>query len=131
MLDRERRRHFGMPFQIQGPVIDPLVLDKAADPYRRGSRRLVDVCKHHGVPLSESDAHSAAGDATASLRLAVVLGREFEVMADGNLADLHRYQIEQYRLQRQSFHAHLRRKGEEPRETNTVWPMAPHNGEVS
>ncbi|MGH8879253.1 MAG: exonuclease domain-containing protein, partial [Stackebrandtia sp.] len=38
-------------------VVDPFVLDKKADKYRRGKRTLSAVCAHYGVELS--DAHSA------------------------------------------------------------------------
>lgn len=52
-------------------VIDALVLDKAIDPFRRGSRKLVDTAMHYGVPLAAEDAHNARGDAVASGRIAL------------------------------------------------------------
>src|SRR5690606_33924504 len=32
-----------------GPVLDPLVLDRALDRYRSGKRKLVDLCRHYRV----------------------------------------------------------------------------------
>lgn len=146
MLDREMRRHLNQPLVIRGPVIDPLVLDKAVDTYRRGSRRLTDVCAHYGVELLEEDAHSAAGDAKAALRLAQRLCKTRVIpptadpddpewmpatpLAQMSLGGLYEYQVEQYRRQRLSFNAYLQRQGKTPDSDNLVWPMAPYNGEV-
>lgn len=56
-------------FQIRGPVIDPLVLDKKFDTYRKGNRKLVTVAGHYGIHLSEDDAHAADADALAAARI--------------------------------------------------------------
>jgi DNA polymerase-3 subunit epsilon len=49
-------------------LVDSLVIDKAVDRYRSGSRRLDAVCKHYGVTLK--NAHTADADAWAALRVA-------------------------------------------------------------
>lgn len=54
---------------VRGRLVDPLVIDKAVDRYRRGSRRLMDTCAHYGVETADLDAHDACGDAVATLRL--------------------------------------------------------------
>lgn len=127
MLDRELRRHLGRPLEIKGPVIDPLVLDKAVDTYRKGSRRLTDTCKHYVVPLTEEDAHTASGDAYAAAQLARVLC-QLEGLRDLSLADLYRLQQEWYREQRVSFNAYLQKQGKTPDDDNLVWPLKPWNG---
>lgn len=144
ILDRELRRHCGRPLEISGPVIDPLVLDKAVDTYRKGSRRLTDTCKHYGVELLEEDAHSASGDAKAALQLAREIVRRGVMPVNGEkgdmsgkplaemeLGELYRAQRGAYREQRESFHAYLARKGETPDDMNTVWPLKPWNGDGS
>jgi DNA polymerase-3 subunit epsilon len=69
VLDRELRRHCGVNLDgVIGPVIDPFVIDKHVDPYRRGSRTLTATCGHYGAALT--DAHTATGDALAAARLA-------------------------------------------------------------
>lgn len=60
------------------PVIDTLVLDKAVDPYRKGSRRLVDAATFYGVPMAAGTAHGATADVIASLRIAITMARRCE-----------------------------------------------------
>ena len=50
-----------------GPVVDVLVLDKFADRFRKGGRKLEDLCRVYGV--RHTGAHDAAGDALAACRL--------------------------------------------------------------
>lgn len=123
LTDREMRRHLKRPLEIRGPIIDPLVIDRILDTYRKGSRRLADTCKHYGIELAEEDTHSASGDAKAALGLAVKLGQE---MPASSLADLYRLQVDSYRIQRESFFSYLTRKGETPDDWNTTWPMKPY-----
>lgn len=122
IIDREMRRHLGRPLEIAGSVIDTLVLDKAVDKFRRGSRKLVDVAAHYGVPLT--NAHSADADCFAAVRIAWVMINDSK-LAGMSLEQLHAFQVEQYAEQRTSFFDYLRRKGEHPDDTNTVWPLAP------
>lgn len=72
----------GGEFEIKGPVMDPLVIDRAMDRWRRGSRKLVDVAKHYGVPLSDDEAHSADADSLAAARVAARLLQEFPDLMD-------------------------------------------------
>ena len=67
IIDREARRH-NLTMPILGPVIDTMVLDKHVWPYRKGSRRLVDVLALHGIDLP--GAHDAMADAYGAARLA-------------------------------------------------------------
>jgi len=67
IIDREARRH-NLTMPALGPVIDTMILDKHVWPYRKGSRRLVDVCALHGIGLD--NAHDSTADAYASARLA-------------------------------------------------------------
>lgn len=43
-------------------VIDPHILDKHVDPYRKGGRKLVDVARHYGVDVDETKLHEARYD---------------------------------------------------------------------
>jgi DNA polymerase-3 subunit epsilon len=67
VIDREARRHH-LVMPALGPVIDTMVLDKHVWPYRKGSRRLADVCALHGITLA--GAHDSTADAYGSARLA-------------------------------------------------------------
>lgn len=60
-----------------GPVVDPFIVDKQHDKYRKGSRKLGDVCQHYGITLD--NAHEAAADALAAARLAYKLLRRYDL----------------------------------------------------
>lgn len=74
------------------PVIDPLVLDRGIDPYRRGRRTLTAMCQHYEVSLTE--AHTATGDAHACLTLATEIGARHQNVAALSLSELHQRQVE-------------------------------------
>jgi DNA polymerase-3 subunit epsilon len=61
------------------PVVDPIVIDKAVDRFRRGSRKLVDTCAWYGVALSDDDAHTAGADAVAAARVAYRLAQRSQM----------------------------------------------------
>jgi DNA polymerase III subunit epsilon len=73
VLDREARRYglVSLMDRREFQLIDPFVIDKALDRYRRGSRKLDAVCAHYGVRLD--DAHRAESDAISAARLAWVM----------------------------------------------------------
>ncbi|GAA3756193.1 exonuclease domain-containing protein [Salinactinospora qingdaonensis] len=97
VLDNELWRR-GLPSlseRIGGPVapiIDPLVLDRGIDRYRRGPRNLAAMCSHYGVDLS--DAHTALADAAACLALSQEIGARYPDLAVLSLPELHQRQID-------------------------------------
>ena len=50
-----------------GPVYDVLVLDRTFDRFRKGKRKLTDLCRVYGVDLDDDAAHDAAVDCIATL----------------------------------------------------------------
>ena len=137
LLDRECRR-YGLPTLLDRvpdsviwPVIDPLVIDKQVDRYRRGSRTLEALCAHYRVALDS--AHEAASDALGAARLAWRLGTQYPRLAAMDVEELHHCQIawaaEQAVGLREYF---LRTPGKEHMATgvSTEWPMVPsaHEG---
>ena len=95
LLAREGHRHGVEPIASPSPVIDPLVIDKAYDRYRRGKRTLEIVAAHYAVPLD--GAHEASADAVAAGRVAQALAREFAL--PDSAAELHTRQISWARAQ--------------------------------
>ncbi|MER6626301.1 exonuclease domain-containing protein, partial [Streptomyces sp. NPDC000931] len=94
LLDRELALHRpGRPLAAQPLVVDPLVLDKEVDTFRRGSRKLVDVCAHYEVPLAQEEAHGAAADALAAARLAWKIAAQHPEIAALTAEELHAAQI--------------------------------------
>jgi DNA polymerase III subunit epsilon len=128
ILDREASRHGVAPLldRVGGPdgllVVDPLVLDKQFDRFRRGKRTLGAVCAHYGIALDE--AHAANDDALAAARLAFVLGTRFPELGSIELPELHRGQIVWAGEQAASLEEYFRKNGREER-VEGAWPVIP------
>lgn len=121
LLAHEARRH-GLPeLTTPQPVIDPLVIDKAHDRYRRGKRTLSVVAEHYAVPLD--DAHEAAADAVAAGRVALALASEFAL--PGTAAELHAQQIGWARDQAASLTEYFIKVGrlDPSEELDGSWPL--------
>lgn len=103
------------------PVIDTLVLDKWADKWRKGSRKLVDVARHYGVDLSETDAHGAAADALAAGRVAWHIAQRWPG-AQGTALEAHELCVTEKREQAESFGAYLVKQGK-PDDVSREWPI--------
>ncbi|HKG02625.1 MAG TPA: exonuclease domain-containing protein [Conexibacter sp.] len=126
-LDREARRHGIAPLIDRvGPdgmlVVDPYVLDKQVDRFRKGKRTLGAVCAHYNVPLDE--AHASHADALAAARVAWRLGQAFEELSTLDLPTLHGQQIRWAAEQAASFEDYLRRNGRDER-IESAWPIVP------
>jgi DNA polymerase-3 subunit epsilon len=127
-LDREARRHGIPPLvdRVGGPtgllVVDPFVLDKQLDRYRKGKRTLGAVCAHYRVPLEE--AHAANADALAAARVAWRLGQAFPELREADLRTLHGLQVGWAAEQAASFEEYLRRNGRDER-IERAWPIVP------
>ncbi|MFT4282641.1 exonuclease domain-containing protein [Microbacterium sp.] len=89
LLKHEALRHEIPPLVEPAPVIDPLVLDKALDRYRRGKRTLDVVARHYAVTLDA--AHEASADAIAAGRVALALAARFDLPPSAH--ELHAKQI--------------------------------------
>lgn len=121
LLSHELERH-GLPPVPWGRlwVIDPFVLDKKADKFRRGKRTLGAVCEHYGVNLD--GAHSAAADAGAAVALARAIGARHVELGAMNVAELHAAQIGWHADDAASLEAYFRRQGKQ--ETiDRRWPI--------
>lgn len=128
ILDREAQR-YGLQRLVElvgGAdsmlVVDPHVLDKQVDRFRRGKRTLSAVCEHYRVRLDQ--AHEANSDALAAARVAYRLGAEFAQLGDSDLKALHREQVAWAAEQAASLEDYFRKQGRnEPIER--VWPVIP------
>lgn len=121
LLDRECRRNELEPLDDPAPVIDPLVLDKQVDTYRKGKRTLEVAAAHYGVPLD--DAHDAGADAIAAGRVAQALAAAYPAELEVPIADLHGRQEIWYAEQARRFQDYIRRKGDESFTASTAWPI--------
>jgi DNA polymerase-3 subunit epsilon len=130
LLDREARRHGVQPLiDIVGDellVIDPRVLDKAVDKFRRGGRKLEDLCRTYEVRID--GAHSADADAIAACRVAWKIASKKPKIGGASLADLHAWQIEWAREQAEGLADYFRRtpgKEHQADGVRTEWPLIP------
>lgn len=120
VLDRELKRNYGdgLSVDIYATVVDPLVIDKATDKFRKGSRRLVDVAAHYGVPV-EDNAHDAGADCLMAGRIAWKL---FTRTGFGP-RQLHDKSIGWKQEQASSFQEYLRRTKDPEAMIDGGWPI--------
>ena len=129
LLDRECRRHGVTPLSDRlgedpTPVIDPLVLDKHVDRYRKGRRNLQVLCAHYGVRLDA--AHEAGADAVAAALVARSLGESHPSIGTAGLRELHKLQIWAAADQAASFQRYLRETSDPAARVEPAWPLVPY-----
>lgn len=128
ILDREARRHGIVPLvdRVGGPdgllVIDPYVLDKQFNKYRKGRRNLAILCEDFAVPLT--DAHAADADALAAARLAWRMASRNEVLGNMELFELHELQIQWAAEQAADLQDYFASQGRVEQVEGT-WPVVP------
>lgn len=122
-----------------GPIVDPAVLDKAADPYRKGicaedrknpcqcgavDKKLTSLCLHYGV--RHVGAHDATGDALAACRLwPRIIARHPATFRGFTLGALHQAQVGWRKQQQTSLAQYFHRQGdhEAAMSCNPEWPI--------
>jgi|SRR5690625_971126 len=126
LLEAELARH-GLPTlaaQLGGPiapVVDPLVLDRGLDRYRRGKRTLEHLCTHYGV--TTGDLHDAGEDVQATLGVLRALGAKFPEISGISPAELHTWQVGKHREWAENFNEWRRSKGLEGPGATAEWPV--------
>ncbi|CAM5782652.1 DNA polymerase III subunit epsilon OS=Cellulomonas persica OX=76861 GN=CPE01_19410 PE=4 SV=1 [Cellulomonas persica] len=108
VLDAELERHGRAPLaqRLGGavrPVLDPMVLDRMADPTREGGRRLVDLCEHHDVVTGLL--HTADADALATLDVLERVISASPALAAAGPQELHDRQAVAVAAWRAAYHA--------------------------
>lgn len=104
-----------------GPVIDPFVIDKAMDPYRKGKRTLGAMVERYNVTLA--GAHTSAQDALAAARLVPVLIREHPELQGMSAGELHMAQVTWRRDQQASLRAYFDKQGTQHDGCDGGWPF--------
>ncbi|MEU8870510.1 exonuclease domain-containing protein [Streptomyces javensis] len=134
MLDRECRRYGITPLteRVRPYVIDPKVLDKKADRFRRGGRTLTDLCRHYVVTLGA--AHSADADAVAACAVTWKIANRHRWLGNMPLSELHAAQMEWAREQAEGLAAYFARTPGKQHQAEGVrleWPLIPARRAVS
>jgi DNA polymerase-3 subunit epsilon len=121
LLARESARYQLEPLPFPAPIIDPLVIDKALDRYRKGKRTLTAAALHYGVVLT--DAHDAGADAVAAGRVAQAIARLYGDQLGADVDALHQLQIGWCAQQAASFQEYMRRIKDPAFVTSGAWPQ--------
>lgn len=143
LLDRDCRRNGVKPLcervELVAPIIDVMVIDKAADPFRGGSRKLTALAEHYEVRLE--GAHDATADALAAGRIAWKMaagpikrtpprpGRKHDGppldIGGMKLSDLHELQVGWKAKQAKDLAAYFKREGKPYDDVRPEWPYIP------
>jgi len=120
LLNREARRYGIAPLVSPTPVIDPLVIDKAVDRYRKGKRTLEAASAFYQVVLD--DAHDAGADAIAAGHVAQAIARVHAAALPATAEALHDLQVTWSQEQAASFQSYMRRERDPQFVANGSWP---------
>jgi DNA polymerase-3 subunit epsilon len=120
LLNRDAVRHGIAPLDNPGPIIDPLVIDKAVDRFRKGKRTLEASAEFYGVSLT--DAHDAGADAIAAGRVAQALARRYPEALALTAVELHHQQAGWFGEQALSFQDYMRKSRDPNFIARTEWP---------
>jgi DNA polymerase-3 subunit epsilon len=103
------------------PVIDPYLLDKQVDKWRKGGRQLEQLCEHYQVRID--GAHDAGHDALAAARVAWRIGQRHPELARLSLPELHANQVHWAKEQMDGLRAYFDRNGIEHDGCDGHWPI--------
>ena len=124
ILEAELKRHglptlsdrLGSPVK---PVVDPLVIDRAVDRYRKGGRKLADLIDTYRV-LASGQLHDATGDVINTIAVLDAIMRSYPGVPS-DIMELHDWQVRQYHDWAVNFNHWLQGKGKEP-SVDPAWP---------
>jgi DNA polymerase III subunit epsilon len=121
ILDREAKRYELTPLDRPRPIVDPLVIDRQLDKYRKGVRNLVANAELYGVILE--NAHDASADAIAAGRVAQAIAAKYFDQLDIPALDLHVRQEEWALEQAASYRRYRESIGKPMYDDNDAWPV--------
>jgi DNA polymerase-3 subunit epsilon len=103
------------------PVLDPLVIDRGVDRYRKGKRTLSALMEHYDVVM-DGRMHTADVDVSATLDVLRAMARVHPKLAQSGLEELYKQQIAWHQGWADNFNDYLRSKGK-PADAPREWPM--------
>lgn len=108
------------------PVLDPLVLDRLLDPYRKGPRRLETLIGIYRIDAGGF--HDAHNDVVATLKLLKAMTAEHAVLKVSSLRKLHELQKQAHEKWATGFNEWLASKGRTP-DADPSWPLGSDLGQ--
>lgn len=127
VLDQELARHGHGGIGHVGPVIDPLVIDRSVDKYRKGRRTLTAACEQYDV--RHDGAHDSTADALAAARVAWRIARRYPHVAAMTLDELMDAQQKAHAEWADHLTAYFRsRDGATAEVVDPSWPLRHRSG---
>lgn len=120
LLHHEQQR-YGLDGVAVTPVLDPLIIDKQMDRFRKGKRTLIAAAEHYGVELG--NAHDAGEDAIASGRVLQKIALKYASKLPSELEVLHDAQVGWASDQAASFQEYMRRARDPQFVAEGGWPV--------
>lgn len=126
LLEAELRRHDLPTLEERlgrnlAPIIDPYLLDKVVDKYRKGKRNLESVAQHYEV-WDADDFHNAEADVLVTLRVLGAMLRRYPKISQESLEVLMEQQLERYNESAEYFRKKAAERGQAYTE-KTGWPL--------
>lgn len=121
ILAREAKRYGLPPLEKPEPILDPLILDRQFDRYRRGKRTLTATIAQYGVTIGQ--AHDAGEDAIAAGRLLQQLASKYSAQLPDDLLTVHAEQVRWAREQAASFQEWMRSNRDPEFVAEGDWPI--------
>lgn len=103
-----------------GPIIDPLVLDRGLDRWRKGKRTLTDLVKVLGI-AQDGRMHTADVDVSSTLAVLRALAAKHQTIGASDVDSLQSLQASLHRRWADGFNAYLARNGK-PATASPDWP---------
>ena len=127
LLEEELRRHslptlsnrLGTP--EPAPIIDPLVLDRHLERFRKGKKQLSLMAAAYGVPVSEN-AHTAEYDVIMTLDVLAAIAGKYPDCASKDCREIHAFQKDAHAAWAENFENFMRSKGRDTH-IDRRWPM--------
>lgn len=121
LLLAEAERH-GVDFPCAAPILDPYLIDRLVDRFRKGKRQLGMVAAHYGVELGDA-AHGALADATAAGRVMQKITERYPEVAQRSLASMVLWQTHGAEQDRLRFQDYMRTQVDPKFESVSGWPI--------
>lgn len=118
----EAERH-GVDMPCFAPILDPYLIDRMVDRYRKGKRQLTLVADYYGVPIADGEAHDALVDATAAGRVMWRLLDRYPQIGEHTLATLWLRQVKGHEQDRQRFMDYMRQQVDPSFYSPPGWPI--------
>jgi DNA polymerase-3 subunit epsilon len=118
LLHHEARRH-GLAVEARPMLLDPLLLDRTFDKYRKGSRKLSAVAANYRIKLE--NAHQAKADAMASALILFAMARKYPDLRKMTLADLQMFQANSFEVWKKGINSYWESKNKTDRVEGS-WP---------